>query len=174
MHRITHVSLNCINLLLLASLLASCGDLLEPIKPSCPPARSNQESLALLNAARQTSRLCGAEAFPAASPLKWDAQLEVAANGHSNDMATRNFYAHINPDGISPSQRTVAAGYGLYTGENIWATPKSMEEAIEGWLQSPGHCKNIMYAAYTDYAIACVSNKNSEYGTYWTQSFGFK
>jgi uncharacterized protein YkwD len=154
-------------------LVASCdAGLLYAEKPGCPAARSAQEALAMLNAARAVSRQCGAKSFPAVPPLTWDLQLENAANAHSRDMATRNFFAHTNPDGITPSQRTTTAGYGPFTGENIGAGYDSMESAMQGWLSSSGHCENIMSAAYRHYAIACSSSENSEHGTYWTQTFG--
>jgi uncharacterized protein YkwD len=161
--------------LLACSLTASCGGALTGLdKPSCPSAKSSQDALALLNSARAIARQCGATSYPAAAPLAWDLQLEAAATGHSQDMATRNFFEHTNPSGVTASQRTTAAGYGPSTGENIGAGYESMEAAMQGWLSSPGHCENIMRSSYRHYAIACSSNKNSEYGTYWTQSFGSK
>jgi len=36
---------------------------------------------------------------------------------------------------------------------------------IEGWLKSPGHCKNIMSQKYKEMGVARVGN-------YWTQTFG--
>jgi uncharacterized protein YkwD len=161
--------------MLVLLLLGSCGGgFVDAQKPSCPAARSAAESLALLNAARAVPRLCGATAFAAAAPLTWDLQLESAALAHSIDMSARNFFAHTNPDGVTASQRTAAAGYGPFTGENIGAGYETIESAMQGWLSSPGHCENIMRAAYRHYAVACSSGKGSEYGTYWTQTFGSK
>lgn len=65
-------------------------------------------------------------------PLSSDARLENIADEHSEDMAERNFYDHVNPDGRGPSERADAAGFNcvkndggfVYTGigENIHIT----------------------------------------------------
>lgn len=157
---------------LIAILLASCGG--ASIESSCPGAKSAQQELALINAARAAPRLCGTVAFPAVPPLTWHAQLESAAIAHSRDMATRNFFGHTNPDGLTSVQRIVSAGYSPFTwaGENIAAGYDSSEAVLQGWLTSPGHCENIMRADYIHFAVACATNPNSDYGTYWTQTFG--
>ena len=175
--------------LLLSLLLAACGggggegtssgqNLVVNPNPnpnpsgSCAAAPTVQEAVDRINAARAVARQCGTAFFPATTPLVWDAQLQVAAQAHASDMANRNFFAHTNPDGVTASQRTTAAGYGPATGENIAAGYPSMEAAMQGWLLSPGHCENIMRPTYQHYALACADGAGSDYGTYWTQSFG--
>lgn len=173
--------------LLLSLLLAACGggggdgtssgqNLAVNPNPnasgSCSAAPTVQEAVDRINAARAVARQCGTAFFPATTPLAWDAQLQVAAQAHASDMANRNFFAHTNPDGVTASQRTTAAGYGPATGENIAAGYASMEAAMQGWLLSPGHCENIMRPTYRHYALACADGPGSDYGTYWTQSFG--
>jgi uncharacterized protein YkwD len=143
-------------------------------KAVCPAAKEPQIALAILNAARAEARQCGATLYPAAAPLIWDTQLEAAAQQHADDMANRDFFSHTNPNGVTASQRTAAAGYGAQTGENISAGYASLESAMQGWLSSPGHCANIMSTSYKHYAVACSVNKSSSYGTYWTQTFGSK
>ncbi len=173
--------------LLLLLLLAACGgggsdgdsadpNLAQNQNPgssgSCSVAPTVQEAVDRINAARAVARQCGTAFYPATTPLVWDAQLQVAAQAHASDMGNRNFFAHTNPDGVTASQRTTAAGYGPATGENIAAGYASMEAAMQGWLASPGHCENIMRPTYQHYAIACAQVAGSDYGTYWTQSFG--
>ena len=163
---------------LLLPLLASCGGgesndgRSEEEALSCSSLQSAEDALAMLNAARAEPRRCGDTSFAAAPPLSWNAQLEMAADAHANDMATRNFFEHTNPDGVTASQRTTDAGYGPYTGENIGAGYKSLDAAIQGWLKSPGHCANIVNPRYRHYAVACAISNSSQYGIYWTQSFG--
>lgn len=161
---------------LISMLLVSCGGAIDAGQPSCAASAGAQKELALLNLARSAPRKCGSVDFPAVPPLTWNIQLESAAIAHSNDMATRNFMAHTNPDGVSAFQRIVAAGYSPFrsAGENIAAGYDSSEAVLQGWLTSTGHCENIMNSTYTDYAIACSINQNSDYGTYWTQTFGSK
>ena len=47
-------------------------------------------------------------------------------------------------------------------------------EAMEGWLKSPGHCKNIMKAEFKEVGMAVYFNESSHYSYYWTQDFGTK
>ncbi|MBS7806857.1 CAP domain-containing protein [Variovorax sp. PCZ-1] len=147
-----------------------------PAIASCAPIKSAQEALNAVNAARAVARSCGSTSYPAVAPLQWNSQLAEAALAHSRDMATRNYFAHTNLDGETPSDRTAKAGYGRFTGENIAAGYGTLEAVMQGWLSSPGHCANIMRASYKDFALACaipVSN-NATYNIYWTQSFGAK
>jgi uncharacterized protein YkwD len=139
---------------------------------ACVPQISPEQALEKINAARAVARQCGDTAFKAVPALRWNDRLKAAASAHSEDMAARNYFSHTTPEGLSPSDRTQAAGYGRNTGENIAAGQGSMDEAFAAWLKSPGHCSNIMDARYQDYGIGCATNESSQYGIYWTQSFG--
>jgi uncharacterized protein YkwD len=140
---------------------------------ACLAQISPEQALEKINAARAVARQCGDTAFGAAPALRWNDKLAAAASAHSADMAARNYFSHTNPEGLSPSDRTQAAGYGRSTGENIAVGQRSMDEAIAAWLKSPGHCSNIMSTRYQDYAIGCAPSESAQYGGfYWTQSFG--
>ena len=39
-------------------------------------------------------------------------------------------------------------------------------------MGSPGHCRNLMNANYTEVGAACVSNANADYLNYWTNVLG--
>jgi uncharacterized protein YkwD len=50
---------------------------------------------------------------------------------------------------------------------------RSPEEAMAGWLDSPGHCANLMDPSFTEMGAGYAVNPNSKAGTaYWTQVFG--
>ena len=49
------------------------------------------------------------------------------------------------------------------------ATPESV---VSGWLQSPGHCANIMNPALRELGVGYAYNGNSTYRHYWVQDFG--
>jgi len=71
------------------------------------------------------------------------------------------------------ASRAQAAGYGwTWVGESISAGRADMETALADWLQSPGHCANIMRPDCSDYGIGCAYDAGSPYKTYWTQLFG--
>ncbi|KPX25754.1 Uncharacterized protein ALO70_03075 [Pseudomonas amygdali pv. eriobotryae] len=68
--------------------------------------------LAQVNAARAKPRMCGKQPFPSARPLSWNTILETAAQGHSQSMASENYFTHRGFDNDSPADRARAAGYG--------------------------------------------------------------
>lgn len=133
-----------------------------------------QRILDAVNAVRAKGQTCGAEHFDPAPPLHWNAQLADAALEHSQDMARYRYFKHTGSDGTAVGDRASKAGYRWRrVGENIAAGIRSPEEAVAGWLQSPGHCANIMGPAFTEMGVAYAVNPNNKTGTaYWTQVFG--
>ena len=129
--------------------------------------------LELVNESRASGQYCADEWFPAAPPLSWNDRLEQTAIRHSQDMAEHNIFSHTGTDGSSVSDRATESGYSWSRiGENIAAGQTSAEQAIDGWLASPGHCRNIMEPAFTDMSVACSANPSTEFGSYWTQVLG--
>ena len=54
-------------------------------------------------------------------------------------------------------------------GENIAYGPKSVEEVVQGWLDSTGHCENIMDPRFAEMGIGYAAGKASRRGLYWVQ-----
>lgn len=132
-------------------------------------ATEKQTALNLINAARSKSRMCGSRAYAAAAPVQWNLLLEQAAQRHSDDMASRNWFSHTGTDGSSPATRISATGYRWYTlGENIAAGYSTVQSVVDGWLKSPGHCANIMNSRFKEIGMARQINAASRYGSYWT------
>lgn len=143
-----------------------------PALTLAPWPQAGQALVAAVNRARSQARTCGQRRFDAAGPLAWQAELGNAAFAHSGDMATRRFLKHQGSGGTLAGDRATAAGYRWRTvGENIAVGYPSVDEVMEGWLSSPGHCANIMDARFTQmgaaYAIAAERPR-----VYWTQVFG--
>jgi uncharacterized protein YkwD len=143
-----------------------------PPLPDWPAA--GQDILALVNAARARPRTCGTQAFGPTGPLAWNPLLGRAALAHSTDMAQKHYFNHEQPDGSLPADRATAAGYRwVRVGENIASGQRSAEEAVASWLDSPGHCANIMNPAFTEMGAAYAINpRNRNRTAYWTQVFG--
>jgi len=150
-----------------------------------------QAYLDVINEARSEGRTCGDYGyFPAADPLTWNEKLYDAALEHSKDMAISNTFSHtgsgtqsdetaeaLHPGtGSGVDERIEYNGYTDWNryGENIAAGTVMDEasEAMEGWLESPGHCKNIMKAEFKEVGMAVYYNEESHYKYYWTQDFG--
>jgi uncharacterized protein YkwD len=129
--------------------------------------------LAQINAVRTAGRSCGTHKFGAAAALVWNERLFSAAVFHSADMARRDFFDHVTPEGTDWVQRIEAAGYGWSrAGENIAAGNATVEAVMTAWLESDNHCRNILNPAFTEVAVACVAEPASSYGTYWTMVLG--
>jgi len=109
----------------------------------------------LVNAERAKARL---------STLKTDDKLSAIARAHSEDMARRHFFAHVNPSGEDPTARGHRAGYecrkilgdrirvGL--AENLYEASGTARDDLEhksvaGWMNSPGHRANILEKNYS-------------------------
>ena len=131
--------------------------------------------LARVNQYRAVGANCGSQGgFAAAPALSWNLPLTQAADVHSRDMVANNFFSHTGANGSSAGQRISAAGYNWSTyGENIAAGQSSINQVVDGWMVSDGHCANIMNAAFVDIGVVCVAgNASTTYGTYWTMDLG--
>jgi uncharacterized protein YkwD len=129
-----------------------------------------------VNAARAVARKCGARAFAAAAPLAWNDALGAAAQAHSRDMAAHRHFSHEGADGTTVAARATRAGYSWrLIGENIAAGQASASEAVAGWIDSPGHCANLMNPAFTEMGAGYgISRANLPGFVYWTQVFGVR
>ncbi|KOG02589.1 Allergen V5/Tpx-1 related protein [Pseudomonas syringae pv. aceris] len=144
------------------------------IDESLEDARSaGRALLAQVNAARAKPRMCGKRPFPSARPLSWNTTLETAAQGHSQSMASENYFTHRGFDNDSPADRARAAGYGgRQIGESIAAGQSTASKAMASWLASPGHCANLMNPMFTEVGAAYATATHADYGVYWTMLFG--
>jgi uncharacterized protein YkwD len=96
--------------------------------------------------------------------------LAGVAFGHAADMAKHDYFEHEDLAGRSPADRVRAVGYReKLVGENIAYGPKSAEEVVQGWLESPGHCENIMDPRFAEMGIAYAAGQASRRGLYWVQ-----
>lgn len=133
------------------------------------PASINKTLLIqLVNEVRKKGCQCGGTYYPAVGAISWNSQLEQAALVHSSDMYGHNYFSHAAQDGSKAGDRIDNVGYRWRTyGENIAMGYRNEREVMQGWILSPGHCKNIMNKAYREMGVARV-------GDYWTQVFATK
>ncbi|HKP63154.1 MAG TPA: CAP domain-containing protein [Polyangiales bacterium] len=137
-----------------------------------------QEVLKLVNENRAKGWNCDTEGMkPPAGPLSMEPTLRCSARLHSKDMADRMFFAHDNPDGENPGARMTAAGYvGRTWGENIAKGQSTPAQVVAGWMDSDGHCSNIMNATFNligvGYFAGMSTNPRFNSELYWTQNFG--
>jgi uncharacterized protein YkwD len=143
--------------------------------PYVVPSRSEAPVLAsrtldLVNQARARGARCGARWFSPAPPVRLSGTLDGVALGHANDMAEHDYFEHEDLAGHSPADRVRAVGYReTLVGENIAYGVKSADEAVQGWLDSPGHCENIMDPRFAEMGIAYAQGRAVKHGLYWVQ-----
>jgi uncharacterized protein YkwD len=157
-----------LSLLLSASTFLNAGPYKDSLTSATPVFTAVNKSilLQLVNKTRKTGYQCGNTYYDPAPPLTWNDKLEQAATIHTLDMAEKNYFNHISNSGSNPGVRISGTGYSWRTyGENIAMGYNTEREVIEGWLKSPGHCKNIMNKNFKEMGIA-------REGTYWTQVLG--
>jgi uncharacterized protein YkwD len=142
------------------------------VVPSSQEApRLAARTLELVNEARSQPRRCGSRAFAPAPPLTLDHTLDSVAYGHATDMAEHNYFEHEDLAGHTPADRVRAVGYReKLVGENIAFGPRTADEVVQGWLDSPGHCENIMDPRFAQMGIAYAAG-HAKRGLFWVQLF---
>lgn len=124
--------------------------------------------LQLVNDVRTAGCTCGNKTMPPVPAIAWNEQLEKAAVSHSIHMNKHSHFSHTGKDGSTPGDRITKQNYAWVTyGENIAQGQQSEEQVMQSWLNSPGHCENIMNANFKDMAVG-------RSGDYWTQLFASK
>ncbi len=120
------------------------------------------------------------------APLRLSSELEQAAEGHSRELISADYFAHVSPSGETPVDRVRQTGYipgpsvGYVIGENLaWgtytlATPAAI---VSAWIASPGHLANILESQYTETGIGVVPQVpsalgNGAPGATYAQEFG--
>jgi uncharacterized protein YkwD len=114
-----------------------------------------------------------AETGGKALPLKWNEKLAAVARAYSEDMLRRGFYAHVNPEGLTPAMRVAAAGIPWQSeAENI-AVHTNVGGAQAAFMDEPrfehNHRSNILSAKFTDVGVGIVRAPDGMY--YITQEF---
>lgn len=137
---------------------------------SGPAGTTERRALELVNEARAQGHRCGARSWPRAKPLRLSATLSEVAHQHALDMARHHYLEHNDLSGRSPADRVRAAGYREQrVAENIAYGTLSTEDAIAGWLKSPGHCENLMDPGLEEMGIAFAPASAQKGELYWVQ-----
>lgn len=119
-----------------------------------------------INILRKSGCQCGDELLPPVVELGWSHQLEEAAIYHATDMFKHSYFDHIGTDGSDLGDRVSAAGYQWsIIGENISWGYTSPSGVVQGWLESEGHCRNLMNPSFKQMGVA-------RRGTFWVLDLG--
>jgi len=113
---------------------------------SAGPAAANPAAVEAVNAVRAQKKR---------RALTYSPTLEAAAMAHAQDMVNNGFFAHRGSNGSKPSQRVKAQGYCMrFVAENIAQGQRSLASVMNGWVNSPGHYKNIVNRKAREFGLA--------------------
>ena len=159
--------------LICAFVLHSCASSSSQIRPASFNNQS-QPTISAAGLEKQIHSLINKERQKhSLSRLEWDDALAGIGRKHSKDMVQRSYFDHVSPEGHDFLYRfkqdgyqcSVRAGNTIYAGaENIslnnryasittvngdafyeWnSMDKIAETTVQGWMDSPGHRKNIL------------------------------
>lgn len=118
------------------------------------------EIIDLVNATRYKNNL---------EPLLYNEKATISAKKHSEDMRNNNYFNHKNLNHETPFDRMIKEGIKYSrAGENIAAGQTNGIFAMNGWMNSEGHRKNIL-GNYKYIGVGVIFGGN--YKTYYTQNF---
>ncbi len=137
-----------------------------------------EEVIHLINEIRSEGCNCGDTYYPPADALVWSEDLAKAADLHVRDMILNGYFAHRGPDNMSPFSR-VADITDSFTDirENIARGQTTDIEVVLSWMDSPGHCANMMQPQTTHVGLAVrtgeeIANDHGTIAPYWTMKLG--
>jgi uncharacterized protein YkwD len=133
-----------------------------------PPARQLRTMLCLVNFARERQRL---------APLTLSSALTASSRAKARDIARCGVFEH-EACGREPDAGARAIGYRGAWGENLFVATGSLASprvAIQRWLNSAGHRRNLFRARWRTLGIARrpgVDVGRLRKGVLWVNQFG--
>lgn len=125
-------------------------------KSASPQKEFIEQICVLTNQARTSRKL---------RPLTLSASLSQVAQLHAEDMSKRGYFSHTSLNGDSPFDRIGRAQIKFRSAaENIARGHTTPSKTIRGWMNSPGHRRNILGPSYGKIGIGYYDN-------HWVQVF---
>lgn len=121
--------------------------------------RERNTWLSLINSFRRANKL---------GALVLNSELNTLAQNYAEQMARRNFFGHVDPEGQNPDDRRNAAGYPLPVAENL-AQEINTSYAELGLERSPAHRLNLLNPDFQAVGLGVAQNKEGQ--NYFVQYF---
>lgn len=162
----SQVSLLFLSTLLLTTTWVMAGGF-DPTEQSEALIYNEAQTVYLGNLARQTEA-----GLP---PLRWNQQLTHASRWFSWDSVVNRpapYCGHQDTLGDWPIDRALTFGYlGSAGAENAFCGYLTPQQAIDGWLNSPGHRANLLAEGHREIGLGYF-RRDSDGRGYVTQMFG--
>jgi uncharacterized protein YkwD len=194
MHSVTHSDARRVSVLFVAVLVLGTAPTVATARQQKP--QPTVEATALAN--RIHAQINEQRKKHGLQSLAWNDALSRIAAKHSRDMANRNYLGHDSPEGKTFSHRYQQEGYSceirignlIYAGaENIalsrlynstttenniayynWNSAQEIaRKTVDGWMNSPGHRKNILTPHWRQEGIGIEVGPDNK--IYITQNF---
>ena len=145
-HILGHRSLALISILLVTVKIFSLSVLaFGAVDTASSAAITTENIISLTNESRLAYGLAA---------LSENQQLKAAAQAKAEDMLAKGYFAHNTPDGKTPWDFIVSAGYTyLQAGENLAVNFLDAEDVEAAWMNSPGHKANILNKHFQEIGI---------------------
>jgi len=160
----------------LGLLLGSSPTLAAPARTVSVPAQANAETVAYCVEPVEVEFLGYINAYRAdfgLGALRMSQTAGAAAEHHSVEMATANYFSHELLNGVGWSHNMINHGYtyNAYRGENIAAGYAGAWDTFLLFKGSPAHNAAMLDSKYTVIGIGRAFNDASTYKYYWTTDF---
>lgn len=106
--------------------------------------------------------------------LKTDSRLSQAAQSKADDMMSRRYFSHQDPEGNYVWKKIEAAGYGPYLqlGENLAIEFYDTGSLLAAWMNSPTHRANIINEGFKDQGMGLAFGSSGQYHSAIANTFG--
>ncbi len=106
--------------------------------------------------------------------ISLDSKLSNAAQFMAEDMAKRNYMAHVTLSGLDISARVAIHGRKqfLVLRENIAAGNESIPATFKQWVDSPSHYNNLIANDIKKCGIGYAKGPKTTYVHYWVLDLG--
>lgn len=109
------------------------------------------------------------------SQLDHDEEIATIGRTYSHDMAEREYFSHVNPEGEGPDDRfgdlypnqCRAVGENLARVGTVGATDADeiAQRVVTGWMNSDGHRENVLTGRWDSQGIGVYINDGAVYAT---------
>lgn len=162
--KLHHARIGLFSMLLLAMVVVR-GD--TGMLQATPPGRTNATVLAYSTSMSRGDLLNATNTFRVQNglaPLELNGQLNNSAQSKAQHMVDNDYWAHNAPDGTTPWYFFDQAGYNYSkAGENLAYGFNTSQDAVNGWIGSPGHRANML-GEYKDVGFGFVDGANYQGG----------
>jgi uncharacterized protein YkwD len=125
-----------------------------------------RDLLYLVNQERAKGHQCGARYYPPVPAIFWNEKLAQVAYDHCDDVSKHDIEGHTGSDGAGILNRILRSGYQpTFYSEIITHNPLTAQQALDAFMNSPGHCQAIMSPNFLEAGAAMFGNN-------WAVTFG--